>query len=526
MGIYLNPNTDSFLEAKESQIYVDKSMLLKYTNSVLETQQKYICVSRPRRFGKTTTAFMLSAYYGRNHDSEKLFDGLRITEEPSFSLGRGKYDVLLINMQDFLGASSNVVVLTERLVKGIVRELSEEYPDVAFSDKSLLSTVMQEINLATGRKFVVIIDEWDCIFREWKENKEAQEKYLDFLRNWLKDKSYIALAYMTGILPIKKYGTHSALNMFDEFSMENPGVLSEFVGLTEEEVKNLCESYRIDFEECKSWYNGYRFKRCKAVYNPKSIVSLMRSGEFADYWNQTESYEALRIYIEMNYDGLRDAILAMMAGEELEIDVGSFSNDMTSFTNADDVLTLLIHLGYLGYDSETKKVFIPNREVMQEFVTTTTVGGWDEIIRSVRKSENLLTATLKKDKETVGEYLEAAHLETSHIQYNDENALAYTISLAYYAARQYYTTVREFPTGKGFADMVFLPRKQYPEKPALLVELKWDRSADSAIQQIKEKRYAGQLMDYFGEVLLVGINYDKKNRKHICEIMEAVQSKV
>lgn len=520
MGVYVNPGFDRFVETTSSDIYVDKTTLIKYTNSVINTEQKYVCVSRPRRFGKSIAASMLCAYYDRSVDSKELFSKYKVySNNPDYDNSKymNSYDVVMINMQDFLSASEDIGKMISNLQESLTWELTREYKNVDFYNSSSLVRVMQDIFSQTSRKFVIIIDEWDCVFREKKESK-VQVKYLDFLREWLKDKTYVALAYMTGILPIKKYGTHSALNMFDEFSMENPGVLAGMVGFDENEVKMLCEKYAVDFDKCKMWYDGYSFTKCKSVYNPKSVVSLMRNHEFLDYWNQTESYEALKEYIEMNYDGVKESILAMMAGEEKRIDVGSFQNDMTTFSNADDVLTLLIHLGYLGYKSESKTVFIPNKEIMQEFITTTTAGGWDEIIKTVKKSNELLEATLRADEESVARYIEEAHLETSHLQYNDENALSYTISLAYYAARQDYVIIRELPTGNGFADLAFVPRKKDLNVPGILVELKWDKDADTAIRQIIGNKYNGVFKNFGRDVILVGINYNKKTKKHQCKI--------
>ena len=521
MGIYLNPGKDLFDEVLKSRIYVDKTNLIAYTNSVLQTQQKYVCVSRPRRFGKSITAAMLAAYYDRTTDSRELFRGLAISTDDSFDFCRNKYDVLFVNMQDFLSAAGSIEGMIAKVIKDLSWELQKDYAgSVEFYDKSSIVRTMQDIAAAVGRKFILIIDEWDCIFREKVGDKREQERYLDFLREWMKDKSYIALAYMTGILPIKKYGSHSALNMFDEFSMENPKVLAEFVGFTENEVKRLCEQNGVDFDKCKSWYDGYSFPRCSSVYNPKSVVSLMQNKEFLDYWNQTETFEALKEYISMNYDGVRDSIIRMMSGERQKIDTGSFVNDMTTFSNANDVLTLLVHLGYLSYDSSTQTAGIPNSEILQEFVTSTMNAGWDEVIHSVGESERLLESTWNLDADKVAHYIEKAHFETSHLQYNDENALSYTISLAYYSARNYYSVVREFPAGRGYADIVFIPKRRC-DKPAMVVELKWDKSANGAIEQILEKQYAGALSDYAGKILLVGINYDRSTKVHECVIREA-----
>ena len=525
MGIYLNPGDRKFLRAKNSEIYVDKSGMLKYLNRMFGTEQAYICVSRPRRFGKSMAANMISAYYDRTTDAKELFHDMEIAEDESFVRYANQQDVIAINMQKFLSRTHSMAELIMLLQQRVLRELMKEYPDVDYFDPLNLSGCMEEIFAETGRQFVIIIDEWDCIFREYKDRTEEQKEYLDFLREWLKDSSYVGLAYMTGILPIKKYGTHSALNMFDEFSMTNAKELSRYVGFTMAETQGLCQYYERNFDEMREWYNGYRLKETDggtvqncSIYNPRSVVMAVRTGICDDYWNQTETFNALQLYIDMNFDGLRDAVLELMAGGMWKIDIRTFNNDMTTFHSMDDVLTLLIHLGYLGYDFDTKSVFIPNKELMDEFVSATAASKWSEIIKSVKRSDNLLQATWQQDAECVAEGIEMAHFETSHIQYNSETALSYTVSLAYYSARQYYTMIRELPTGRGFADIVFMPRPKYADKPALVIELKWNQTAETAIRQIKEKKYVKALEGYSGQVLLVGISYDKETRKHSCEI--------
>lgn len=323
---------------------------------------------------------------------------------------------------------------------------------------------------------------------------------------------------MTGILPIKKYGTHSALNMFDEFSMIDPGPLAPYVGFTESEVAQLCSQYHMDLAAVKSWYDGYSFDNGLSIYSPRSVVSCMRFKKIGNYWNQTETFEALQFYIDMNFDGLKDDVLCMIAGESIPVNTGSFTNDMTTFRNENDVLTLLIHLGYLGYDEKNKLVFIPNSEVRTEYINAVSSSDWGTISTALRNSADTLNAIWQKRPEQVAENIQKAHFETSHIQYNDENALSYTISLALYAARNFYTVHRELAGGKGFADLVFIPRNQFPDKPALIVELKWDKSAAGAIQQIKEKKYFQSLENYHGNMLLVGINYNKKSKVHSCVI--------
>ena len=518
MGIYLNPGNNKFKRAVNSDIYVDKTGLMKYTNSIVDTLQSCVCVSRPRRFGKSMAADMLTAYYSKGCDSRELFSGLEIAKDESFEEHLNKYDTIFLNMQEFLSRSSNVKELLERVEGKVIRELKKQYPDVELYDENDLAETMQDIFAESECPFIVIIDEWDCIFREFKHDKAAQEIYLDFLRDLLKDKEYIYLAYMTGILPIKKYGTHSALNMFDEFSMIDPGPLAEYVGFTEKEVEALCQKYQMDINEIKNWYDGYSFEEVESVYSPKSVVSCMRLGKLGNYWNQTETFEALQIYIDMNFEGLRDDILSMIAGETVPVNTRSFTNDMTTFRTEDDVLTLLIHLGYLGYRYADKTVFIPNEEIRSEYVSAIAVSDWGEVSKALKNSADTLQAIWQGREEQVAEGIRQAHFETSHLQYNDENALSYTISLALYAARNFYTVHRELSGGKGFADIVYVPRKRFLDKPALVVELKWDKNAEGAIQQIKEKEYCRSLEEYKGNLLLVGINYDKKTQVHTCKI--------
>ena len=268
--------------------------------------------------------------------------------------------------------------------------MRKTYPEIIEESTRSLFVALEDIFSQTHKGFIFIIDEWDCIFREKQKDTAAQTVYLDFLRDLFKDQPYVNLVYMTGILPIKKYGAHSALNMFREFSMTDSDVLSPYVGFMESEVQALCKVWRKDFQETQRWYDGYQFYNQFHVYNPKSVVDAMQSLRFGSFWTQTETYEALRVYIDMNFDGLKDAIIQMLGGGRCIIDTSSFTNDMTAFQIKDDVLTLLVHLGYLGYDTETKQVFIPNEEIRLEFVTSIRVSDWQEVIKSINASEALL----------------------------------------------------------------------------------------------------------------------------------------
>ncbi len=525
MGSYLNPGNKGFRESLNSEIYVDKTGLIEKTNAVLNTRQKFICVSRPRRFGKSMAADMLAAYYDCSEDSAKLFDSLKISKAESYAKHLNQYDVIKVNMQELLSMSDNVDDMIEMLRRYLVFDLTEHFHQVRFRDENNLIQVMKDVYTQTDHSFVILIDEWDCLFREYQNDQDAQRKYLDFLRAWLKDKDYVALAYMTGILPIKKYGSHSALNMFTEYSMTDPGELAEYFGFTEQEVASLCEMYEMNFEEAKAWYNGYDLVTHRRsgdvhyfMYSPKSVVEAMLRHKFGTYWNQTETYEALKIYIQMDMDGLKDAVIQMLAGQAVHINTGTFSNDMTTFATKDDVLTLLVHLGYLTYDSEKETVAIPDKEVSQEYVNAIRTMNWHGVIDSVEASRKLLEALWEMDNDAVAEGIDRAHEEISILEYNDENSLSCTINLAFYFAREYYTMIRELPTGKGFADICMIPRKIHLDKPAVIIELKWDKDVNGALEQIKEKHYTSALQDYQGNILLVGINYDRKNKKHTCLI--------
>ena len=513
MGIYLNPDNQDFYMSYNDDIYVDKSMLIEYTNSRLNKASRFICVSRPRRFGKSTDANMLVAYYSRGCDSHELFNALKVSKLPDYEKHLNQHHVIHLNMQEFLSDANSITEMIDIINKEVMNELLKEY-DVDVLRPSL-KNYLNKIYNDYKESFIFIIDEWDCIFREYTEDKDAQKIYLDFLRDLLKDKKYVSLAYMTGILPIKKYGTHSALNMFKEISMVSPDPIEKFMGFTEEEVKKLCEEYQIDFDEMKAWYDGYHLNKEVSILSPRSVVFSLMDRKFKNYWASTETYESLKVYIDMNFDGLRDDIIKLLARKRVIINPSKFQNDMTTFQSKDDVFTLLVHLGYLGYDEETSEVYIPNNEVVESFVNSIEDSNWGPVSESLRNSMNLIQATYACDGEQVAEYIEKAHLETSILQYNNENALAYTIYLAYIMARNDYTMVREFPSGKGFADVVFIPRY---DKPAMIIELKYDQDVDTAIKQIKEKKYFFGLEKYLDNLLLVGINYDKNTKKHTCTI--------
>lgn len=515
MGIYLNPGNDLFAEAANSEIYVDKTMLISFTNRVIGTLQKHICVSRPRRFGKSIAENMLVAYYSKGCDSDELFSRFKISIAPDYKKHLNQHNVVHINVQNFLEQDQTIREMLSYMQKRVLREIKRTFSSVDTNETSLISA-LEDIFNECGEKFIFILDEWDCIFRMWQNKGAEQTVYLDFLRKLLKDKPYVALVYMTGILPIKKYGEHSALNMFDEYSMSNQFDLAEFTGFTEDEVADLCLKYDIPLTEVRKWYDGYNVSGIP-TYNPRSVVSVMMKKVFDNYWSQTESYEALKVYIRRNENGLRDKIIQMIGGEHIPVNTKKFQNDMCTFESADDVLTLLIHLGYLTYDFDTKTAWIPNAEVRQEFVNSISdTDEYKKVSQAIEQSDKLLKYTLARDDERVADLIAEVHNDNvSVIQYNDENSLACVLTLAYYSAQDTYAVYRELQGGEGFADLVFVPRRGNTN-PAMIVELKWDKNAGIALEQIKDRKYIKCLKDHEGKVLFVGINYDKKTKQHEC----------
>ena len=523
MGVFVNPGNEAFAVALNSEIYVDKTELLTYTNKVMNTLQGYICNSRPRRFGKSITANMLTAYYSKGCSSREMFSNLGISKAEGFEKHLNQYDVLHWDIQWCMEPAGGPEKIVSYISEQTISELKEYYPHILPEKIRSLPESLSRINAATGTKFIVIIDEWDVLIRDEASDVRTQEEYINFLRAMFKGTEptkYIQLAYLTGILPVKKEKTQSALNNFKDYSMLHAGPIAPYVGFTEAEVQKLCEEYGHEFEKVKRWYDGYQIGTYH-VYNPNAVVNLMLEGEFQSYWSGTASYEAIVPLINMDFDGLRGAVIEMLSGDHVPIDITSFQNDTVSFANKDDVLTYLIHLGYLAYDRTFKTAFIPNEEIRQEMILATKRKKWNELISFQKESEQLLRDTLQMDGDAVAKEIEKIHREyVSVILYNNENSLSSVLSIAYLSAMQYYfKPIREFPAGRGFADFVFIPKPEFQKfYPALVVELKWNKDVKTALDQIKDRKYPDSVACYAGELLLVGINYNEKTKEHECRI--------
>ena len=523
MGIYLNPNDVLLRQSRKSEIFIDKSMMIAELNKLVDTENKFLCISRPRRFGKSMAGNMIAAYYSKGCDSRELFKDLKIAQDKSYEEYLNKLNVIKIDLNAEYMMVKDKPNLIEIISEKVKAELSVAF-GIQFSEVESLPESLIKVYAVMGETFVVIIDEYDVLVRE-KVPQNLFDDYLRFLNAMFKNSTLspaISLAYLTGILPIVRDKIQSKLNLFTEYSMTNPMNLAEFVGFTAEETKALCEQYGMDYAECKRWYDGYDLKTVKEVFSPRSVVSAMQNREYGSYWTQTGSYEALKLYILMNFDGLKDDVVKMMGGGKVHVEVDSYLNTMTDFHGKDDVFTYLIHLGYLAYDRKEQLCYIPNEEIRKQWVISVQYEqDYAPIIKLVNDSKQLLEATINKDEAAVATALTEAHTRvTNPLTYNNEASFQSAIGLAFFYANLKYTVIKELPTGKGYADLALIP--YVPNIPAMIIELKNNKSAESAINQIKEKKNDDLLEHYRGSLLFVGINYDADTKEHQCKIEECV----
>lgn len=520
MGNYLNIGNDGFAAMRRGT-YVDKTGMISFMNGVLGTADKMVCVSRPRRFGKSFAAKMLCAYYDKSCDSRELFRGTEIEQDASFEKYLNHYNVIYLDITLFTSRAASIKDVVRDIDDAVRREIEESFPDAPKG--SDLAETLANTARALGEKFIMIIDEWDTVFRESKNDITVQEKYIVFLRSLFKSSwtdMVFDAAYLTGILPIKKYGTQSSMTDFREYSMVQPAPLERYVGFTEKEVQEMCAGAGLAFEEVRRWYDGYVAGDDTHIYAPKSVMDAIQRRQIGNYWTGSETYEALKIYIDMDEDGLKEAIVHMLGGARVGIDTGTFQNDMTTITCRDDVLTLLIHLGYLAYDAGSRSVYIPNEEIREEFVRAVKRGKHAEVAKLIRNSDQLLESILDMDEEAVASAIEEAHKAgAAPTFYNNEQALRSVIRLAFISCVDEFLQIEELPSGHGYADVVFFPKKT-SSLPLLLIELKWNRTEKGAIGQIRNRDYPQAVKDYGGEILLVGITYDAKSKKHTCRIEE------
>lgn len=523
MSNYLNQGNESFIESRNAKIYVDKSPLIKKTNALLGGNDRFMCVTRPRRFGKSMALSLLNAYYSKGCDSRELFKDLKIYGDPSFGEHLNKHNVIWVDMAAVYTMDSDKTRFVKRLKELLYLDLKRGYPEIPldYDPKAAdsFSLAISEISSRTGERFIFLIDEWDVIFRESESDRKLCDECIDFYRNLFKSQAagkYVDLVYMTGILPIRRYSSQSALNNFIEYSMIDPDGIADSFGFTEGEVKELCEKWDMDFSEIKSWYDGYRLGG-KEIYNPRSVVRAITSGECRDYWTSTAGIGPVVEY--MGYDGgaLKGKITRMLAGEEIDVDVLSFENDLTEIDSEDAALTVLIHLGYLSYDKGSGKCRVPNKEIAEELIRALKKLRWTGTSNPISESRRLLEETLKGNADYIDAAFDRNHAELStSFSKNSEGVLSTIVSISYYSARDAYTVLFEPSCSTGRADALFVPKK--PGHIPIVIELKVDEAPEKAIEQIKDRNYASMLSGYRGKVMLLGIAYDSKTLKHRSKI--------
>ena len=524
MGIYVNPNNANLRISLNNSIYVDKSLLIAEINRLVNTDKRFVCVSRSRRFGKTMAGNMLSAYFSKGCDSRELFANLRIAKESCFEKYLNKLNVIKLDVNAFYSKYGPNADLVSLFSASIRTELKAVFPSVLIPDDEPLAGCLEKIYASTNEQFVVIIDEYDVLVRE-KVPAEVFKSYLAFLNSMFKNDNLapaIALAYITGILPVVRDKVQSKLNVFREYTMAGASRLSEFVGFTAEEVQALCQEHGLDFEECRRWYDGYNLNGIE-IYSPNSIVEAIDNGKIKSYWTQTGSYEALKNYILMDFEGILQDVKVMIGGGRVDVRISSYLNTMTDFHNKDDVFTYLIHLGYLAYDEDAEQCYIPNREVRDQWILSVQQSpDYKGLMELVNASKLLVENTIEGNAEVVGASLNKSHEQIcNNLNYNNEGTFQAVICLAYFYANLKYTIVKEMPAGKGVADVVMIP--YVPNTPALIIELKRNSCEKTALTQIREKRYNAALEKYSGDLLFVGINYDEKTKEHRCVIEKFVK---
>jgi len=465
-------------------------------------------------------AKMLAAYYDRSCDSRSLFADLQIASDPSFEEHLNKYPVVYLDMTDFTAPSGDEGIV-RHLERELLTDISRSFPDLPTEPEDNLIKYLLRVVGQTKVPFIFIIDEWDAILRENKPGSDEADEYVGWLRRMFKSVLAVdafAGVYMTGILPIKKYKTQSAMNNFLECSMVEPGNMAPFFGFTKEEVQALAAEHGMDYDELAKWYDGYQIGPQPSMFNPYSVMQAVDIGRCRSFWASTGAFDAIAGYIKMDFDGLKEDIIEMLAGGRAKVDPTGFRNDLSEVKSRDDVLTVLIHLGYLSYDWQRSECFIPNREVAGEMVNAIKSVRWTTIANALQQSERLLEATLRGDEQLVARMVADAHRDnTSLIKYSDENSMASVLAIAYYYAHGDYIFHREFQTGLGFADLVMMPRKN-TTTPAIIVELKYDDTVDTAIDQIHRRQYPAKVAEYTGDILLVAISYDRKTKEHQCRI--------
>lgn len=534
MGFYLNSNNpvDSYDKECNSPYFIDKSMMLEELSSRIQTSTNYVCITRPRRFGKSVMANMIAAYFSRGVKAKKIFDNLKISESPNYQENCGKYDVISISFNEVPSRCKTYDQYISRIEKRLIKDLVKHFPEVDIDTEDAVWDILKDINAEDNKnRFIFVLDEWDFIFHRDFITEEDKKDYVTFLSNLLKDKAYVALAYMTGILPISKYSSGSELNMFAEYTMVSEKMYSDYFGFTDLEVDELYVRYlknqpkpQVTREGLRAWYDGYHTKAGERVYNPRSVVLSLTNNNLGNYWTSSGPYDEIYYYVSHNVAAVRDDLAQMVAGIPVPASVHEYAAVSMNLTTKNEIFSAMVVYGFLSFDSGY--VNIPNRELMDKFcellMKEPSLG---YIHQLAAESLKMMKATLDEDADQVAEIIKLAHdKESPLLSYNSESELTVLISLVYLAARDTYRIEREDKAGIGYVDFIFYPEIDR-RADGIILELKVDHTADEALQQIKDRNYAlkfdgrfGETPKYTGRILGVGIAYDRKTKEHSCKI--------
>jgi len=511
MTYFINRNikNNEFELAYKSDFFVDKTELIDKINKSVNVKERFLCITRPRRFGKTINAMMLESYYSKNANFKNIFDKLKISKSDTYEQHLNKHNVIYITFNNNAGENETYKEYLNYYKSRLTKDIKELWPDVEISDD--IPDMLSEIQSKTGEGFIFIIDEWDFIFNNNLFTKEERDKFLLFLKNLLKDRSYVELCYMTGVLPIAKYCIGSALNMFQEFNFLNDNIYHTYYGFTTEEVENLCSKQdKITMKDLKEWYDGYKIQDID-IYNPRSVISALTRGICQSYWTNTGPMDEIIYHINQNIEEVKNDVVQMVSNIPVEIRLKGYSAEQLTLETRNQILSAMTVYGFLTYHDETLE--IPNKELMIKFDDALEDKSMNEVSKLVLRSDEMLKATIRQDVDKMAEIIQEAHdINIPIIKYNDENSLACIISLVYLSARSKYKIVREMPAGIGFADFIFFPKDM--SKPSFIVELKYNSTAQKALDQIFDKRYDLALKDYTGKKLAIGISYDSNLKKH------------
>lgn len=535
MGIYLDSKTGYTLYKNETEklYFVDKSLLLAELFPLVKEGSSYVCITRPRRFGKTVMANMLTAFFSRACDSKELFQSLKISTQKGYEGYQNQYAVISISFNDVAGECESYTQYIKRIEKKLIKDLKRAYPEVLFEEEESVVDILADIYAENeSAKFIFILDEWDYIFHQDFATDQDKKRYLTFLRSLLKDRPYVQFAYMTGILPIAKYSSGSELNMFAEYTMAAEERFSEYFGFTESEVDELFKRYekknkdslKLTRDGIRMWYDGYHTQAGERLYNPRSVVMALSNNNLGNYWTSSGPYDEIYYYIANDVDEVRDDLARMAAGESIPVKIREYAATAQQLKTKEEIFSAMVVYGFLSY--EKGNVFIPNKELMDKFTEMLQKEpSLGYVYNLAKESSRMLQATLNKDTQTMEQILEKAHnTEVPLLNYNNETDLTAVVNLVYLAARDRYRVEREDKAGIGYVDFIFYPEIDR-SAAGIILELKVNHSPEEAIRQIKEKKYAlkfqgktGEKPHYTGKILAVGIGYDKVSKMHRCKV--------